>query len=175
MKEFNEELKDIESKGEFLVWKKGNEGFYLVHGLLMHDGKEYSPWQIGYYHRGLDRIVTVQKKDNSLEFSPELEVLKKEDFVLALRASEVVFGIDKVIKLADEIRVNDFPRHKPKNVQIIIQNLHDVTLWNISSFTDVDVLNIKVNSQTGETISKELISFRELFKMEKGERNSKNL
>lgn len=176
MEEFLDELKEVEKHSEYKEWRKENSLFYLVHGFLLIDKDQDQDWQIGYYSRTRDRIITLSLNSSNLSISPESEVFKKEGAINKLEIDKIIIGKKKAFEIAEELRKKDFPAHLSIKTIMVIQNLEGINQWNITFIaSSMNILNLKLDSRTGELIKSELIPFKDICKNDKGEKISKNL
>ncbi|MBI2129930.1 hypothetical protein HYU07_06900 [Candidatus Woesearchaeota archaeon] len=77
--------------------------------------------------------------------------------VKELDLSKVTVWIDKALETANDLQERKYPRETPEKAIIILQNIEEGILWNITYVTRAfNTLNIKVDAITGKIISDKL-------------------
>ncbi len=99
---FKEALEKLKKSKEFKSWIKEHKEAYLAHGFVMIDGKDSTEWQIGYYVKKHDKMVSFFVEDE-IKVSPETEVFKKE-------ATEVNVLDDSKVKIEFKKAVGIFKK-----------------------------------------------------------------
>jgi len=172
-------LKDKHQKllnsDEFCKWRSNYPESYLTHVFLMLDSfknidnlqqevKDHE-FQFGYYDPGYDRITTFILKD-TIQVLPDAEVFKEgenklnEILIENVKISELE-AVEKSLLLIKE----KYKAHQPDKIIIILQNLGDFELYNITIVTkSFHILNIKINASSGDIISENLSSVFDLKK-----------
>lgn len=157
-------IKKLEASKVFKEWKKDNPDYYLVHAFLMIDPKVKQAWQIGYYSKEKDRIITFDVGKEILQ-NPEAEVFKKEGIVNALNVDKIKLWGDKALKTAEKFAKEHYTNYKIQKRILILQNL-DKTLWNITFISNTfETLNIKVSAINGMV---EFHNLAKIFSFDKG-------
>jgi hypothetical protein len=142
-------MKQLESSKIFKEWRKENENYYLVHAFLMIDPKVKQVWQIGYYNKKNDKIVTFDVGDEIFQ-NPESDVFKKEGVVNPLDLKKVKVDYNKALKIAEKFAKEHYPNYKIGKKILILQNL-DKEVWNMT-FVGIsfETLNIKIDAKEGK-------------------------
>ena len=96
---FKEELERLESSKEFKDWK--NESNYIVHGFIMINKGNETPWQIGYYDKVLDKVTSFFMEENIKKSTPA-DVFKKEGSVKELDLGKVKLDLDEALSKAKQ-------------------------------------------------------------------------
>jgi len=156
-------IKKLEDSDVFEEWKKDNKEFYLVHAFLMIDPVVKREWQIGYYSKKKDNIVTfVVNKE--ITKNPEEKVFKKSGIVKKLDMSTVKIPYEKALKTAEKFQKEHYKTHDTEKKIIILQNLEE-QIWNLTFVSKAfSTLNIKVDAGSGKIVSHNLTN---LFSFDK--------
>ena len=161
---FLDKLGELERSNIYSAWRKDNPDCYLVYGFFMEDKAVEPEWQIGYYDPKTDKVQTFTLAE-SIGLNPETEALKKEGSIAPLDTKKVNFDFAAILETANSVQRQEYPQHTPVKKIFIIQNLEDKNLWNITFVSATfNTLNIKIDADTGEVVSKQLLS---LFRVEK--------
>ncbi len=158
--EFDFYNKLVNSK-EFQNWQKNSSQSYLTHFYcqLNNDFKQLIPWEIGFYNKETDKI-TVFNVAQTIEIKPEDTAFKKQGIVEELDLEKVKINFPKALELFQKAKKQHYPQEILLNGFLILQNIKNQTLWNISFATkSMNILNIKINVETKEVVSHQLINF----------------
>ncbi len=157
--DFKTALKKLKESSEFKKWISKNKKAYLTYVFTMIENSEKSEWQVGYYDKKLDK-VTVFTINGNIEINPEQEVFKKPGAsVKKINLKDVKFGLDKILKKAQNIKEKEYSKELVTKTIAILQNIKPGQLWNITLITSsFNTINIKIDSKTGKTIKHELVS-----------------
>ncbi len=162
-------IKKIEDSGVFKEWRKENREYYLVHAFLMIDPSIKQEWQIGYYSKKKDKIVTFCVNENITK-NPEEEVFKKSGIVKKLDLKKVKIPYEKALNIAERFQKEHYPAHKTEKKIIILQNLNE-ELWNLTFISKAfSTLNMKISAENGKIISHNLTN---LFSLDKNNKTIK--
>ncbi|MDO8740638.1 MAG: hypothetical protein Q7J54_03655 [Candidatus Woesearchaeota archaeon] len=155
-------LKDAITKitecDELKEWKLKNKESYLSTIFVMMDEKQKSEWQFGYYNPKNDKMTSFFVFEDSIKQAEESEVFKEPGAaVKELDLSKVTVWVDKALETANNLQEKKYPKETPEKVIVILQNIEEGTLWNITYVTRAfNTLNIKVDAATGKIISDKL-------------------
>ena len=157
--DFKTSLKKLKESSEFKKWISKNKKSYLTYAFTMIENSEKSEWQIGYYDKKLDK-VTVFNINNNVEINPEQDIFKKPgESIKKINIKDVKFGLDDVLKKANDIKEKKYPKEIVTKTIAILQNIKLGQLWNITFITtSFSTINIKIDAKTGKIIKHELIS-----------------
>ncbi len=157
--DFKTALKKLKESSEFKKWISKNKEAYLTYAFTMIENSEKSEWQIGYYDKKLDKVA-VFNVNQKIEINPEQDVFKKPGAsVKKINLKDVKFGLDDVLKKADDIKEKKYPKEIVTKTIAILQNIELGQLWNITLITSsFSTINIKIDAKTGKTIKHELVS-----------------
>ncbi len=159
----SELVEKLENSNVFKEWKKQNKEYYLVHAFYMIDPQVKKEWQIGYYNKDKDKIVTFCVNDE-ITINPAEDVFKKSGIINKLDISKIKVDFEKAKKIAEKFQEEHYPEHETKKKIIILQNL-EKHVWNFTFISgQMATLNIKVNAETGKVFSHNLTN---LFSFDK--------
>ena len=152
-----EVIERLEKSTEFSEWRHSNKQAYLAHAFTIKENDKFDSWQIGYYNKAHQKI-TVFEMGESIEIMPESEVFKREETeVRALDIKRVNIELDKALEIAEGINAEKYPQIKSSKQIIILQNIEQGQLWNITFVSaSMDVLNIKLDAGSGEILNQSL-------------------
>ncbi len=158
----NDIIVKVETSNEYSEVMKENPNCYLTHVLHMTSLDDIKEYQVGYYNKDNDKIITFALSNGNIQVMPAQDVFKKPGSVVK-ELFTTNFGdttFEEVDKLANEFQVDKFPKYLPIKKMIILQNIaeHD-TVWNVTFFTGTaDILNVRINPETKEVIYHNLVN-----------------
>ncbi len=148
-------MDSLEKSKEYNEWKKSNASFYLCHVFFM-TGHDY---QVGFFSPETDTMVTFDVDESNVIKSPESEVFKEAEKVKALDLNKVKIDIDRAMEIAEEAREKDYKNEKKNKHIVILQNIKQGLLYNITFLTEsFKTLNIKIDATNGSIISHNISS-----------------
>jgi len=153
-------IKDLCEHSEFKNWKKENKDCYLVHVFKMLDEPNEGIWQIGYYNKEKDKITTFFIEKDDIKVIPEEEAYKRpKSIIKELKIDKVKTSMEEAMEKANEIMKKEYSQEQPVKTILILQNIKEGLVWNITFVTQsFKTLNIKISAETGKVVSHELIS-----------------
>jgi len=179
-------IKKVEKNKSFKSFIKANPDYYLAHCFSMIDEgkkdkeekakgkgtgakKQAVKWELGYYSDKADKLVVFEISPKVVMRDAE-NALKRDGSINKLDMAKVKVSLTKALDICSELMSKNYPgRSVTKNI-IVLQNL-DGQMYNITLVTlSFDIINIKIDSETGEVISHNLQSIMSLGKWEKGEK-----
>ncbi len=141
----------LESSKIFIEWHNQNTSYYLVHAFVMIDPKVKQDWQIGYYDKEKDNIVTFDVGKKIVQ-NPESEVFKKSGIVNKLDLNKVKVDFNKALKISENFVKKHYPAYAISKKIFILQNLEKL-LWNITFISgSFETLNIKIDAVEGKVV-----------------------
>lgn len=142
--------KFVESE-EYKDFEKNEEGFVLVHASMMKELGKKSNWEFGFFHEGRDRMVVFET--DPVKRHPEQEVFKEGPTINPLNLENVLISFDEAMRIVEAVRQDKYKTDPINKYIIILQNLHK-QVWNVTLITTAfNIINIKIDSATGEVIS----------------------
>lgn len=157
--DFKQELKRLQNSKEFKQWEKQNKQAYLVHLFKMIKQDNQTPWQIGYYDKKTDKVISFFMEEQ-VKISPPADIFKKHGIVNQLDIAKIKISIDQALKTAQQ----EQKKYKEAIAQtiVILQNLDIGTVWNITYLTkSFNAINFKINAITGKILHQAKTSFLE--------------
>ena len=119
---------------------------------MLEDNKTM-PWQLGFYHKSTDKVVTFIADTDEIEMQKEEEIFKKPDMkVNPLEIEKIKIPFKKILKITEEFYKKEYPSEIINKTMVILQNLEEYgNIWNITYITaSFNTLNIKVNAENSK-------------------------
>lgn len=149
--DLKKDYETLKATDEFKKFKDNEDGFVLAHAFMSKELGKESHWDFGFYHKGRDRIVVFETRP--IKRSEEQEVFKKEGDVKPINLEEVEISYENAMQICENIRKDKYSSEVINKYIIILQNLHK-QLWNITLITkSFNMINIRIDSKSGEIIS----------------------
>ena len=148
-------LKQLKESKEFTVINKKNPDIFFSYAFKMLEGNKEQLWQLGFYHKSTDKVITFVVKENTIEILEEESIFKKPDTeVKPIEIKKVKISFENILKATEEFRKKKYPNELTNKTIVILQNLHDYgTIWNITFITySFNTLNIKINVENGKIV-----------------------
>ena len=162
---FNEAYTKLKESSEFKEWRKDNPDPFLAHFFIQLDQNyQAGDWELGFYNKETDKIITFVIGVEGIIVKPEDEVFKKEEHhVRELNLDSVKTDLDAVIKTFKQCQEEKYPGQWPMKIFMILQNLSEGLVWNVTSATQAfSALNMKISAVDGKIISDKCESFFDL-------------
>ncbi|MBI5389663.1 hypothetical protein HZB01_04780 [Candidatus Woesearchaeota archaeon] len=141
----------VEHSSSFLDWKKKNPHFYLVHCFRMINEGKYEDWQVGYYSKEKDKVVTFALSGNDVSTGGEDEVFKEGGHLMMLDIKRVDVDAKKALEQAEALLTKEYPAQTPKNTILLLQHLKDGQRWTITFITrSFSAITVKVDAISGK-------------------------
>ncbi|MBN2459454.1 hypothetical protein JXB28_04165 [Candidatus Woesearchaeota archaeon] len=161
-------IKKVESSKAYKQFIKANPEYYLVHcfSMFQHGDKEHK-WELGFYSEKTDKLVVFETMPKVVMRKAE-EALKRDGSIKKLDMGKVKVSLTRALEIVSELLAKEYPnRSITKNI-IVLQNL-ERQMYNITLVTiSFDIINIKIDADSGDIISHNLQSIMNLGKWEKG-------
>jgi hypothetical protein len=157
--ELKEAQAALEKSKVFKDFKKENPLSYLTHAFVMFDGEDRSEWQLGFYLKKKDLLVTFFILDE-IKKSPESKIFKDNKKMLKeLNLDKINHNLDEAMEKAKALQKEKYHNHLPVKSVVILQNLDEGQIYNITLITqDFNTINIKLDSATLEVKSEKICS-----------------
>ncbi len=137
-----------------------NKDFYLVHAYTMLGEKEKRGLEFGFYNENTDKIVVFET--DPLNKREEEEAFKEGKSIELLELNKVNISLDEALDIAEKKRKEKYPSEIIYKSIVILQNI-GVQVWNITLISmSFNIVNIKVDSETGEVVSSNMHSILNL-------------
>ncbi|MGV8150552.1 MAG: hypothetical protein ACP5NV_02380 [Candidatus Woesearchaeota archaeon] len=147
----NKIIEFVESSPDF---KKLGGDYKLVHFFRMMDSQNSEDCQIGYYSKKSDKIVVFEYDTGVVKALPPEEAFKEKGDIAPLELKKLMISLDDALNKAQEVVKNNYPAHLLSKAIVLLQKLPEYgQLWNITVITHTfQVINIKINAETGDVI-----------------------
>ncbi|MFH1409024.1 MAG: PepSY domain-containing protein [Nanoarchaeota archaeon] len=157
MKPLNDILTRLNNSTEYKEWHKQQKDCFMSHAFIMMDDSGDGEWQIGYFH---DEKITSFTMSEHIKIEPSEEVFKEPDKkVLPIDVKDIKFSESQAIEEAKKLQEREYPGSRPQRVILILQNLNNTLVWNISFITGTfDTLNVHISATSGRVIKHKLLS-----------------
>jgi hypothetical protein len=108
--ELKQALEKLRQSNEFLAWSKDNPDSFFSYALKMIESNKESPWQLGYYHKSTDKVVTFIVNEE-IEMQQEEEIFKKPDMeVKEIDIEKVKLSFEKIMENIARFQKEKFPQ-----------------------------------------------------------------
>ncbi len=154
----------------FRKWKDNNHETYFAHAFAILDSQNNGEWQFGFYNPDNDMITTFFMGAEAITHSPETEIAKHDTMkVNELDIEKVEIDFEEALQIAEKCQENNYEGDKSLKKVMILQNLSDGLLWNISFLTiKFSVINIRIDAITKEIIEHKKASMMDFASPQKG-------
>ncbi|MBU90431.1 hypothetical protein CMO94_02715 [Candidatus Woesearchaeota archaeon] len=159
--ELKQALKRLKESKEFKDLSNKNKDIYFSYALIMFDGNEDSQWQLGFYHKSTDKMITFIVDKDEIKMEKEEEIFKKPGIeVKKLDIEKAKIPYDEILKKAEDFQKKKYPKELVSKTIAILQNLEEYGhIWNITFVTHTfNTLNMKINPENGEIVHHNLQS-----------------
>jgi len=160
-------LEKLKQSKQFKDLIKKNKNIYFSYALIMLENNKSGPWQLGFYHKSTDKMITFIVDKDEIKMEKEEEIFKKpETKVNEVDIEKAKIPYNEILKTAREFQKNKYPKELVSKTIAILQNLNEYgDIWNITYIThSFKTLNMKINAENGKIISHNLESLMSLAK-----------
>jgi len=160
-------LKKLKQSKEFKDLSKKNKDICFSYALMMVEGNKDIPWQLGFYHKSTDKMITFIVDKDEIKMEKEEEIFKKPGMeVKEVDIAAAKIPYNKIFKKAGEFKKNKYPNELVSKTIAILQNLKEYgTVWNITYVTlSFKTLNMKINAENGKILDHTLQSLMDFVK-----------
>ena len=160
-------LKRLKESKEFKDLSKKIKEIYFSYALIMIEDDKTAPWQIGFYHKSTDKMITFVVDKNEIKIHEEEEIFKKPGMeVKKIDMEKVKIPYNELLKKAEDFRKNKYPKELVSKTIAILQNLKEYgNIWNITYvMQSFKTLNMKINADNGKILSQEIQSLMDFVK-----------
>jgi hypothetical protein len=141
------EYETFKTSKEYKKFLQENKDYYLVHIMVPENTSEL---EIGYYNPKKDKITVF--KTNPIMKGKEEDVFKEGKTITELDMKKVKLNYDEAMKKAKEIMIKDYSAEDVNKKIILLQNISAI-VWNITLICkSLNIINIRINAETGEII-----------------------
>ncbi|MCF7866113.1 hypothetical protein K9M18_01590 [Candidatus Woesearchaeota archaeon] len=150
----------VEKSESFISFRENESSYYLVHAFLTKEHSKPGEWEFGFYNKQSDKIVVFES--SPVKRLPEQEVFKKEGDVKPINIDETAISYDEAMQITEHIRREKYSSDQIAKYIVILQYIHK-QVWNITLIsTAFSIINIRIDSMTGEVISSNKSSISDL-------------
>ena len=162
--ELNQALDKLKQSKEF---KDMNKDTFFSYALIMQENNQTGKWQLGFYNKSTDKMITFVVDNNEIKTEKEEEIFKKpETQVNEVDLKKTKIAYIEILKKAEEFQKKEYPKELVSKTIAILQNLEEFgTIWNITYVTlTFNTLNMKINPENGKIINHKLESLMSFAK-----------
>ncbi len=166
--ELNQAIQKLNESKEFKEWSRKNKDAFLSYAFQMLEDHKEAPWQLGFYHKAKDKIITFIVDERLIEIKEEEEeVFKKPDTVVKqIDTGKIKISFKEILKKTEEFKKKEYPKELVSRTIAILQNLEEYgNIWNITYVMhSFKTLNMKVSSENGKIMHHSLDSLMDFIK-----------
>lgn len=168
MVSLEESLEILKKDSSFVKWRKQNKDSYMCHCLRMLSDED--SWHIGFFNKD-DSMTSFIVSSSGITVDTQKEIFKSPDTTIKpLIESDIVLTSAKAVSIAEEIMKKEFSKEVVSKKIIILQSLSIGQVYNITFVTTaMNAVNIKLDSKTGDVLSKTKNSLMD-FRMKEAEK-----
>ncbi len=160
-------LEKLKKSKEFKEGISENKNAFFSYAFKMIEDNKDAPWQLGFYNKSTDKVLTFIVDDNFIQMQQEEEIFKKPDMeVKPIEIEKAKLMFEKILKKAEEFQKKKYPKELVSKTIAILQNLEQFgTVWNITFVMhSFRTLNMKINPESGEILHHNLESLMDFVK-----------
>jgi len=160
-------LKKLKESDKFNNLSNKIKDIYFSYALIMDEDNKNISWQLGFYNKSTDKIITFMVDKDEIKMEKEEEIFKKPGMdVRPVDIEEVKIPYNEILKKAVEFQKNKYPQELVNKTIAILQNLEEYgNIWNITYVMhSFKTLNIKINAENGEIKNHSLESLMDFAK-----------
>ena len=149
-----EVVSSVESSKEYTDFIAENSDNYLVHLFTMMDVAHKDDWQLGYYSKKSDKITVFENNQGKITILPAQEAFKEKNYIAPLNIDNVKIAYVQAMDTIEDVLKKNYSAESLVKAIVLLQNLPEYgQIWNITIVTmTFNVINVKINSSTGEVI-----------------------
>ena len=162
--ELNQALDKLKQSKDF---KDMNKDTFFSYALIMQENNQTGKWQLGFYNKSTDKMITFVVDNNGIKTEKEEEIFKKpETQVNEVDLKKAKIAYIEILKKAEEFQKKEYPKELVSKTIAILQNLEEFgTIWNITYVTlTFNTLNMKINPENGKIVNHKLESLMSFAK-----------
>jgi len=165
--ELKQALGKLKQSVQFRDLSNKNKELNFSHALIMFESNKDVPWQLGFYNKSTDKIITFIVNKDEIKMEKEEEIFKKPGMVVNLLTIEKVkIPYNEILKKAEDFQKKKYPKELVSKTIAILQNLEEYgNIWNITFVThSFNTLNMKINPENGEIVHHSFNSLMDITK-----------
>jgi len=160
-------LDKLKQSKQFKDLNKKTQDIYFSYALIMLENDKSGPWQLGFYHKSTDKMITFIVDKDEIRMEKEEEIFKKPGMeVNHLEIEKAKISYNEILKKAEDFQKKRYPKELVSKTIAILQNLEEHgDIWNITFVThSFKTLNMKINPENGEIVHHSLNSLMDIVK-----------
>jgi len=165
---FKAEYLRLIDSNEFKKWEKENKNCYLTSFSSMYDSfsNKIEFWTIGFYDSKKDGMISFLMQDKiTLEKFDEIAKTPGTK-VDELKIDKIKIDFEGALEKVKEIKKEFYKNRMLTKAFVVLQVFEGKQVWNISFLTgSFQLINFKINSENGDLVSHELMSFTDIGKI----------
>ena len=151
--ELDKALFELTKSSVFKKWNKENPYYFLAHGFLLLDEQNKDTWQIGFYNKEKDRMVTFFVKEQQVKKTEEQEILKSKVEIKKLNIEEVKLTTEKALQIAKDVMKDNYSKEPVIKMFFIIQNTDLGVIYNVTFLLqNFKTFNVKISAADGKVL-----------------------
>jgi len=168
--EFKELISKLEKSSEFKEQKKQSPDMFLAHVFVMFDDANKDLYQLGYYVKKTQNIITFivkfeDGKIKSIETVQGSDILRTGAEIKKLDLEKVKLSSKKVFEIAENLKKEKYSSEPVSKAFLILQNLDDKQVFNFTFMTaSFKTINIKILSDEGAIVGSSLKNLINILK-----------
>ena len=165
--ELKQALGKLKQSIQFKDLSNKNKGINFSYALIMFDSNKDVPWQLGFYNKSKDKMITFIVDKDEIKMEKEEEIFKKPGMeVNPLEIKKAKIPYNEILKKAEDFQKKRYSKELVSKTIAILQNLEEYgNIWNITFVThSFNTLNMKINPENGEIVHHSLNSLMDIAK-----------
>jgi len=165
--ELNQAFEKLKKSKEFRDLNKKTQDIYFSYALIMLENDKSGSWQLGFYHKSTDKMITFIVNKDEIRMEKEEEIFKKPGMnVNPLEIEKAKISHNEILKKAEGFHKKMYPNELVSKKIAILQNLEERgDIWNITFvMRSFKTLNMKINPENGEIVDHSLDSLMDFVK-----------
>ena len=148
-------LKKLKQSEEFKALNKKTKDIYFSYALIMLENNKKGPWQLGFYHKSTDKMITFIIDKDEIKMEKEEEIFKQPGMeIKKIDIEKVKLNFGEIFKKAEDFQKKKYHKELISKTIAILQNLEEYgIIWNITFVMhSFNILNMKINPENGEIV-----------------------
>ncbi|MFH1064853.1 MAG: hypothetical protein V1729_07245 [Candidatus Woesearchaeota archaeon] len=145
---------------KFKEWKEKNKESNLVHLFIMIEPGKDIKYDIGFFDlkKSLMTSFLVDDTVKDAEVTETKEIFTQDNQkITPLELEKVKIGFEEAFETSRTLQKEKYRQHEPLKKIVILQNLPDGQVWNITYITQTfQTLNMKIDAETGLVVEDSL-------------------
>ncbi|MBS3147683.1 hypothetical protein J4219_02250 [Candidatus Woesearchaeota archaeon] len=159
--DLHEALAKLTRHSVFKDWQKTNKDAFLAHAFVMLDEANKDVWQIGFYTKETERMVTFMVAE-TITHTPEQEVLKTDGEIEKLDVAKIKISVEEALSTAKKCVTENYGKENTFKQFFIIQTIEHAPIFNITYLTQsFKTINIKIDAHDGKILKQNIQALAE--------------